>query len=140
MTLGFYQKFTLKTNLDLEFGLMFSSRGSRLDAVGDLYLHQFITYLELPVRAVWTFLANEKAQIFLSGGNYMGVKLLAFNDVGFPEDIRGFDVGLDLGVGVNFQKFSFRFVANQGFLNLDQSQTGFTYKNQSCFLVVGMLF
>ena len=108
--------------------------------MGDLYLHQFITYLELPVRAAWTFLQKEKAQIFLSAGTYLGLKILAFNEVGFPEEIKGFDVGLDLGAGVKFQKLSFRLEVKQGFLNLDQSNTGLTYRNQSLFMVMGMLF
>jgi hypothetical protein len=140
ITLGFYQDFNLKANVDLEFGFMLSAKGSRLDATGDLYLHQFITYLELPLRAIWSLLEKEKIQLFISGGSYLGIKLLAFNEVGFPEDIRGFDVGLDLGAGVKFQQFSFRLVANQGFLNLDQSNSGLAYKNQSFFLAVGVMF
>jgi len=140
ITLGFCQEFRFRSNFNLQTGLMFSSKGSRLDAVGDLYLHQFITYLELPVRAAWTILQKEKAQIFLSAGTYLGLKILAFNEVGFPEEIKGFDVGLDLGAGVKFQKLSFRLEVKQGFLNLDQSNTGLKYRNQSLFMVMGMLF
>jgi len=140
ITLGFYQDFKINPRFVLETGLQLSSKGSKLDAVGDIYIHQIVTYLEVPVLAGWTLFPFEKVNIFLAGGPCFGVKLLAFNEVGFPEEIHRFDVGLDLGAGLKFQHISFRIELKRGFLNIDRSSTYINYKNFSLSLVAGISF
>jgi len=140
ITLGFYQDFRIKPRFTLETGLLLSTKGSRLDAVGDLYLHQIITYLEFSVLASWTASRFEKVNIFLAGGPFLGVKLLAFNEVGFPEEIHGFDVGLELGAGVKLKKGSLRMELKQGLLNIDKSETHVDYKNLTASLVARISF
>ena len=140
ITFGFYEDFRITTRFGLETGLQFCTKGSRLDAVGDLYLHQVLTYMEVPVLAGWTLFSFEKAHIFLVGGPFIGVKLLAFNEVGFPEDVHKFDLGLDLGVGVKWQKCSFRLELKRGFHSVDQSETPLTYKNLTISLLAGISF
>ncbi|MEA3461542.1 MAG: outer membrane beta-barrel protein [Bacteroidota bacterium] len=140
MILGFFQDFSIKPRFDLEAGIQFSTKGSRLDAVGDLYLHQVVTYLEIPVQATWIILPGEKANLFLAGGTFFGIKLLAFNEVGFPEEINGFDIGLDLAAGVRLNKVRFKLEFKQGLLNVDQSTTQLNYKNLSLSFVAGISF
>jgi len=140
MTLGFFQDFPVKPHFDLEAGIQFSTKGSRLDAVGELYLHQVVTYLELPVKATWMFLPGEKANLFLSGGTFFGIKLLAFNEVGFPEEINGLDVGLDLAAGVRLNRVRFKLEFKQGLLDVDQGSTQLNYKNLSLYFVTGISF
>lgn len=140
LILGFFQDFPVKPGFDLETGIQFCTKGSRLDAVGDLYLHQVVTYLELPVQASWIVLPGEKARLFVAGGTFFGIKLLAFNEVGFPEEINGIDVGLDLGAGVRFNKVRFKLEFKQGLLNVDQSTAELNYKNLSLSFVAGVSF
>lgn len=140
ITLGFYHDFRIKPRFELGTGLLFSTKGSRLDAVGDLYMHQILTYLELPVLAAWTAFSLEKANIFLAGGAYLGVKLLAFNEVGFPEEIQGFDVGLEMGAGLKFKKCSYRLELKQGLVNIDKSESQLNYKNLSLSVVARISF
>lgn len=140
MILGFFQDFSINPRFDLVSGLQFSTKGSRMDAVGDLYLHQVVTYLEVPIQATWILFPGEKANLFLAGGTFFGIKLLAFNEVGFPEEINGFDMGLDLGAGVKFHKLRLMLEYKQGFLNVDQSTTQLNYKNLSLSFVVGISF
>ncbi|MBE9517213.1 MAG: hypothetical protein IMY68_01550, partial [Bacteroidetes bacterium] len=49
LCLGFYQDFIFNHRYSLETGLFLTSKGSRLNAVGDLYIHQVQTYLEVPL-------------------------------------------------------------------------------------------
>jgi hypothetical protein len=140
ITFGFYQDFRINTRFCLETGLQFCSKGSRLDAVGDLYLHQVLTYVEVPVLAGWTLFSFGKSCVFLAGGPYFGVKLLAFNEVGFPEDVHKFDLGLDLGVGVKWQKCSFRLEVKRGLHPVDQSVSPPAFKNLSVSLLAGISF
>lgn len=140
LILGFFQDFSIKPRFDLETGIQFSTKGSRLDAVGDLYLHQVMTYLELPLQATWILLPGEKANLFLAGGTFFGIKLLAFNEVGFPEEINGLDVGLDLSAGVRLNKVRFKLEFKQGLLNVDKSSTQLNYKNLSLSFVAGISF
>jgi len=140
VSLGFYQDFPISFRYSLETGLLLTSKGSRLDAVGDLYLHQVLTYLEVPVLGECKLFIGEKASFLIAGGPYLGLKLLAFNEVGFPEEIHRMDVGLDLGLGMRFRSFSYRIKVKRGFLNVDRSEQSVNYKNLTVSLLVGIAF
>ena len=140
ITLGFYQNYNINHRFGLETGLLFTTKGSRLDAVGDLYMHQIITYLEVPVLAEWILIPIEKREIFLAGGAFFGVKLLAFNEVGFPDEIHRFDVGVNLGVGVKLRHVSYGIEVKRGFLNIDKSESPAIYKNLSLSLIARISF
>ena len=140
ITLGFYQIYNINHRFGLETGLLFTTKGSRLDAVGDLYMHQIITYMEVPVLVEWILIPNEKRDLFLAGGAFFGVKLLAFNEVGFPDEIHGFDVGVDLRVGVKLRHVSYGIEVKRGFLNIDKSESPAIYKNLSLSLIARISF
>ena len=139
-SLGFYQDFDFNQRYSLETGLLLTSKGSRLDAVGDLYLHQVLTYMEIPVLGQCKVLQSEKANFIVVGGGFVGLKLLAFNEVGFPEEISVLDVGVNLGLGVRFRHFSYRLDVKRGFLNVDKGDPTVNYKNLSFCLLVGISF
>ena len=140
LSLGFFQDFEINHRFSLETGLLLSSKGSRLDAVGDLYLHQVISYLEIPILGECKLIDGEKASVHMAGGLYLGLKLLAFNEVGFPEEIHRLDVGLDAGLGVRFRSFFYRIDVKRGLLNVDQSEPSVDYKNLTVSLLVGIAF
>ena len=140
ITLGLYQHYNINHRFGLETGLLFTTKGSRLDAVGDLYMHQIITYMEVPVLAEWILIPNEKRDLFLAGGAFLGVKLLAFNEVGFPDEIHRFDVGVHLGAGVKFRHISYGIEVKRGFLNIDKSVSPSIYKNLSLSLIARISF
>ncbi len=139
-SLGFYQDFMINHRYSLETGLLLTSKGSRLDAVGDLYMHQVLTYMEVPVLGECKLIQGEKSNFVVVGGGFIGLKLLAFNEVGFPEEINSLDVGVSIGLGVRFRHFSYRVDVKRGFLSIDKSEPSLDYKNLTFSLLVGISF
>ena len=140
LCLGFYQDFIFNHRYSLETGLILTSKGSRLNAVGDLYLHQILTYMEIPVLGECKLISREKLSFHVAGGAYLGLKLLAFNEVGFPEEINGLDAGVDVGLGVRFRHFSYKIDVKRGFLSVDKGESSLSYKNLSFSLLMGISF
>lgn len=138
--LGFYQDYSLNQGFSLETGLLFTSKGSRLESVGDLYLHQVLTYMEVPVLVEYKLVQAEMIDLFIVGGAFLGLKLLAFNEVGFPEEISSLDIGLITGLGMRFRHFSYRIDVKRGFLTIDKSESARNYKNLSFSLLMGISF
>jgi len=140
ITLGFYQEFEINPRFVVEPEFLFTTKGSRIQTVGELYLHQVFTYLEIPVLAKWIINPQKNVRMFLVGGPFFDLKLIAFNEVGFPDEISQVDVGADLGAGVKFHKLSFKIIMKQGFLDMDKSEAADSYKNRTLSLVAGISF
>ena len=140
ITLGFYQEIEINPRFTLESEFVFTTKGSRIHTVGELYLHQMITYLEVPLLVKWIINPQKEVRIFLAGGPFIDLKLIAFNEVGFPDEISQVDVGVELGAGVKFYKLSFKIIIKQGFLDMDKSETTDSYKNRTLSLVAGISF
>ena len=140
LTIGFYQDFMMNHRFTLETGFLLTSKGSRLNAVGDLYMHQVLTYLEIPVHGECKLIWNEKVSFHVAGGAYMGLKLLAFNEVGFSEEIHSLDAGVDIGLRVRFRHFSYKIDVKRGFLNVDKGEPPVNYKNLTFSLLAGISF
>ena len=140
ITLGFYQEFEINPRFLIEPEFLFTTKGSRIQTVGDLYLHQVFTYLEVPVLAKWIINPQKKARMFLAGGPFFDMRLLAFNEVGFTEEISLVDVGADLGAGVKFHHVSFKMNMKQGFLDVDRSEAADSYKNRTLSIVAALSF
>lgn len=140
LTLGYFINYEVSSQFSLQSELLFTTKGSRINTVGDIYLHNIFTYLEIPILAKWTFATEKKWEPYLLGGPFLDIKLLAFNEEGFPEDFRKIDFGLILGAGVRFNKISLGMHYNHGFLNFDQSDENIDLKNQTISVVVGFSF
>ena len=140
LTLGYFINYEFSSRFSLQFELLFTTKGSRINTVGDIYLHNIFTYIEIPVLAKWTFTTEKKWRPYLLGGPFLDIKLLAFNEEGFPEDFRKIDLGLILGAGVRSDKISLGMNYNHGFLNFDQSEKNINLKNQTISVVVGFSF
>ena len=140
LTFGFFINYEVINQFSLQSELLFTTKGSRINTVGDIYLHNIFTYMEIPVLAKWTFTTEKIWKPYLLEGPFLDIKLLAFNEEGFPEDFRKIDLGLILGGGVRFNKISLGMNYNHGFLNFDQSKKNIDLKNQTTSVVVGFLF
>jgi len=140
LTLGYFINYEFSSRFSLQSELLFTTKGSRINTVGDIYLHNVFTYMEIPVLAKWTFVTEKKWRPYLHGGPSFDLKLLAFNEEGFPEDYRKIDLGLILGAGVSFNKISLGMNYNHGFLNFDRSEKNIDLKNQTISVVVGFSF
>ena len=140
LTLGYFINYEVSSQFSLQSELLFTTKGSRINTVGDIYLHNIFTYIEIPVYAKWTFATEKIWKPYLLGGPFLDIKLLAFNEEGFPEDFRKIDLGLILGGGVSFNKISLGMRYNHGFLNFDQSEKNINLKNQTISVVVGFSF
>jgi len=140
LTLGYFINYEVSNRFSLQPELLFTTKGSRINTVGDIYLHNIFTYIEIPVLAKWTFITEKKWNPYLHGGPSLDFKLLAFNEEGFPEDFRKIDLGLILGAGIRFNKISLGMNYNHGFLNFDRSDENIDLKNQTISVVVGFSF
>jgi len=140
LTLGYFINYEVSSQFSLQPEFLFTTKGCRINTVGDIYLHNVFTYMEIPVLAKWTFTTEKKWKPYLLGGPFLDLKLLAFNEEGFPEDFKKIDLGLILGAGVRSDKISIGINYNHGFLNFDQSEENIDLKNQTISVVVGFLF
>ena len=140
MSIGFFQEFHLNSHLILGPEITFTTKGSRVQTVGDLYLHQVLTYMEIPLLANYVINPKGGSRVFLFTGPGFDMLLLAFNEVGFPEDIARFDVGAILGIGIRWNKMRIRFHMNQGLLDLDQSNMETNVKNRTFSFAIGLSF
>jgi hypothetical protein len=140
VTFGMYQVVDLSARFFLEQDLSFTTKGSRLRTIGDLYLHQVVTFMELPLLAGWNINPGKKTTAFLSGGPTIGLLLLAFNEVGFPEETTRVDMGAQLGIGLRWEKFRIGLHVNQGLLDLDRSSSATCVKNRTLSFTLGLFF
>ncbi len=140
LTLGFFINYEVSNQFSLQSELLFTTKGSRINTVGDIYLHNIFTYMEIPVLVKWTFATGKKWKPYFLGGPFLDIKLLAFNEEGFPEDFRKIDLGLILGAGIRFNKMSLGVHCIHGFLNFDQSDENIDLKNQTISVVAGFSF
>ena len=140
LTIGFFQVFDIGPGFSFTPELAFTTKGSCLQTIGDLYLHQIITYMELPLLARWTLHPGDRIGVYLCGGPALAFMLLAFNEVGFPEEIHRFDMGVVLGIGVGRRKLGFRIHVNQGLTDLDHSTSISSVRNQCFSLTMGLAF
>ncbi|MCK4345881.1 MAG: PorT family protein, partial [Bacteroidales bacterium] len=97
LTLGYFINYEVSSQFSLQSELLFTTKGSRINTVGDIYLYNIFTYMEIPVLAKWTFTTEKKWRPYLLGGPFLDMKILAFNEVEFLEDFRRIDLGLILG-------------------------------------------
>lgn len=140
LAIGFFQEFWISSGILIGPEIVFTTKGSRIETVGDLYLHQVITYAEVPLLVSWVINPGDSTRLFLSGGPTFGVILLAFNEVGFSREISRFDVGAEMAIGVRLKKMRFRVQLNQGLMDVDSSSSITTVRNRTLSLYFGLSF
>ncbi len=130
----FNQRFSLQQEV------MLTTKGAKLNTIGDLYLSNYFFYFEMPLLFKVSFLSENmiRPNVFL--GLSFGINFAAFNNRALLDDIRSIDAGFVLGVGIEIRKTSLEIRINEGFLNFDQSAGDIDLKNRTISFMVGFAF
>ena len=140
LALGGFVSYKFNTKFSLRQEVLLTSKGARINTIGDVYLSNIFLYFELPLLAKMTFLSEQTLQPNIFIGPAFGLTIMAVNDVTVLEDIRGYDLGLVLGAGVDIWKLALDIRFNIGLLNFDQSAENLDLKNRTFSIMVGYAF
>lgn len=136
---GFFSyQFTEFLSIQPEFA--FTTKGSKINTIGDYYLSNLFAYFEFPVLAKIFILPKSKVKPHFICGPALAFNYFALNDTGLLEDIRGTDLGLILGAGIEYWKISLDIRINQGIVDFDTSVESGNLKNRVFSFMVGYLF
>ncbi len=131
VAIGGFLTYNINRKIAIRQELFISTRGSQINTVGDINLHNVFVYLECPLLAKYSFLPESRFGPFIFAGPDFSINLLAINDVGMPDDIRKTDWGVIAGVGVEFWRVGLELRFYRGLSDFDQSASGIDLKNQS---------
>lgn len=148
--IGVISEITLKDNLKLQPGILYSTKGSKYKIS---YLQQSFelsiapSYIDIPVNVMYYF-STGKAEISLFAGPYFAYGIggksksdgesvdISFGS-GDNDDMKPFDLGLNVGAGVNINGLLISAQYGLGLTNLSPSSTDNTeMKNR----VIGISF
>jgi hypothetical protein len=138
--LGGYATYEFNNTFSLQQEVLFTFKGSEVNTIGDLWLSNIFVYVEMPLMARATFLADSRLRPSVYAGPAVAALVAAFNDTGLLEDIRSFDLGFVIGGGVDIWELSLDLRLTQGLLNFDQSASGIDLKHQTISLMMGYAF
>lgn len=139
-SLGGFLNYKINDRFSLQPEALITTKGSNINTVGDINLHNIFVYFELPVLVKIAFHPIAGIKPILFCGPAIGFKCLAINDTGMPDDIGKIDLGLILDAGIEFPKISVDIRYNRGLLNFDKSADDISLKNSTISFIVGYLF
>lgn len=136
---GFFSyQFNEKFAIQPEF--LVTTKGTKINTIGDLELVNMFVYFEFPVLAKMTFYSDRQIKPNIFAGPAIAFKYFALNNTGILEDIRSTDFGLIFGAGVEFWKLSLDVRYNRGLVNFDKSEDKLDLKNSAVSFMVGYSF
>ncbi len=97
--LGGTFRWPLNSGFEILNSIELQSRGARINTLGDIYLTNLFIYLQAPVMLACRPIPKAHCVNLLAGVS-PGLRLLAYNDVGFMEDIRALDMAMIFGVSL----------------------------------------
>ena len=138
--IGGFACYKLNQRFSLQQEVLLTSKGSKINTIGDIYLSNYFFYFEMPLLFKVTFLSGNtlRPNVFL--GPSLGILFTAFNDRAPLDDIRSTDAGIVLGAGIEIWKINLDFRINNGLLNFDQSDDDIDQKNRTISFMVGFEF
>ena len=139
-SLGGFINYKLNDRFSLQPEVLITTKGSLINTVGDINLHNVFIYYEMPVLVKFTFPGNRRFKPILFCGPAVDVTCLTINDTNFPNDIRKIDLGFILDAGIEFSKISLDIRYNQGLLSFDKSADDISLKNSTISFIVGFSF
>ena len=139
-SLGGFLNYKIKNNFSIQPEMFITSKGSNINTVGDINLHNVFLYFEIPVLAKMSFPAMKGITPNIFCGPAIAFKCLVMNDTGFLDDIRSTDFGLVLGAGIEFWKISMDVRYNRGLINFDKSDEDINLKNSAILFLIGYSF
>jgi hypothetical protein len=117
-----------------------TTKGTKINTIGDLELVNMFIYFEFPVLVKMTFYSERRVKPTIFAGPALALKYFALNNTGVLEDIRSTDFGLIFGAGVEFWKLSFDVRYNRGMVNFDKSEDDIDLKNSAFSFMIGYSF
>lgn len=120
--------------------IFFTTKGTKINTIGDLELVNMFVYFEFPVLTKMTFYSERRVKPTIFAGPALALKYFALNNTGVLEDIRSTDFGFIFGAGVEFWKLSLDVRYNRGMVNFDKSEDDIDLKNQAISFMIGYSF
>ncbi len=136
-SLGGFINYKINDRFSLQPEVLITTKGSLVNTIGDINLHNVFIYYEMPVLIKFTFPGNRGFKPVLFCGPAVDVTCLTINDTNFPNDIRKIDLGFILDAGIEFSKISLDIRYNQGLLNFDKSADDISLKNSTISFIIG---
>jgi len=136
-TLGGFLCYKINDRFSLQQEILLTTKGAKINTVGDVYLSNIFIYYEFPLLGKLTLLPNHRLKPTLFLGPALGRTVLAFNDVAVLENIRDLDFSVVLGMGVEVWKFSVDLRLIRGLVNFDQSANDIDLKNRTISIIFG---
>lgn len=157
------------TDVSIQTGLYFSSKGAEYTAnipvgVGDVNYKVTTNYIQLPIHLAYKIDIKEGTRMFLHAGPYLAYGVGGTRDItagwegnevvigpkdsdAFDKDwgYKPFDIGVGLGVGIEFDLFLIDLGWDMGLKNIARNIKEIpvykpTVKNQSAYLSIGYKF
>jgi len=140
LAIGGFFGYKFNQNFSLEQEILFTTKGAKINTIGDVYLSNLFFYFELPLLAKMTFRPDQMLRPFVFLGPALGINILAANDTAVLEDIRGIDICIILGAGIEIWRFSLDVRLIEGLLNFDQSAGDINLKNRTISIMTSYSF
>ena len=132
--LGVVGDYFFTENIYGNSGLLYSVKGQKYSIGGTSYKYP-IHYLEIPVNAGYRVDLGNSLAFFAQAGPYIGIGITAKDkDFGSDNELKRIDFGLNVGTGVEYDKFQFGINYGLGIVDIDNSPGKF--KNRVLSLTV----
>ncbi|MHA1776387.1 MAG: porin family protein [Promethearchaeota archaeon] len=138
--IGGFLVYKINDTFSAQQELYLTTKGSRVNTVGDINQNNIFVYIQMPLLAKMTFLPKSRFRPFILCGPALSIKTLSMNFTGMLEDINPLDWGLIFRAGIEYWKISFEVSYDRSISNFDQSADGIDLKNQTISFIVGYSF
>ncbi len=138
--IGGFLTYKINNTFSAQQELFITTKGCRVNTIGDIYQNNLFIYIQMPILAKMTFFPEKQLKPILQCGPSFGVNVLAMNFTGMLEDIRRLDYGLILRAGIEYWKISCDLSYDWSISNFDQSAEDIDLKNQTVSFLVGYSF
>jgi hypothetical protein len=100
LAIGGFFGFKINNRFSLQQEVLFTTKGAKINTIGDVYLSNLFMYFEFPLLAKMTFRPEQTFRLLVFLGPAFSINIMAVNDTAILEDIRGIDFGIILGAGI----------------------------------------
>lgn len=140
--IGAFLCYKFNKTLSAQSEIYITTKGSRVNTIGDINKNNIFVYFQLPFLAKMTFFPENRSHLkpFILFGPALSIKVMAMNFTGMLDNINPVDWGLIFRVGIEYWKISFEISYDNSITNFDKSTTHLDIRNQSISLITGFAF
>jgi hypothetical protein len=140
VTIGGFICYEFDRLFSIQQEVLITTKGAKINTIGDVNLSNLFFYFEMPVLAKMTVLSDYwlKPNIYL--GPALALFLVAYNNAGALEDIRGYDFGVTTGGSIEIWKVSLDLRLTKGLVNFDESEDELDLKHQTISFLINYAF